>query len=148
MTKNEAAVIMAYTGQVMLVGDDLDIFHRYIERILNRPVFTHELGSESVLDEIKEKSKNDFLDICKNAVDTHGSDPLVCALEEAKQLNKDLAIGCGNRKVRAYDVNKSFLIRELIETAMGRETESERSERERYLSKEIVDGMKVILHED
>lgn len=125
MTKNEAAVIMAYTGQVMLAGDDFDIFHLYIQKILKRPVFTYELGSESVWDEIKEKSKNDFLDICKNAVDTHGGDPLVCALEEAKQLNKDLAIGCGNREVRTYDVNKSFLIRELIETAMGLKVEKE-----------------------
>jgi hypothetical protein len=40
------------------------------------------------------------------------------------------------------------MIRELIETAMGRETESERSERERYLSKERVEEVKVIPHDD
>lgn len=145
MTKNEAAVIMAYTGQVMLTGDDFDIFHRYIEKILNRSVFTHELGNESVWDEIKEKSKADFLDICKNAVDTHEGDPLVCALEEAKQLNMKLTIRCGNDGIRVGDVNQSFRICKLIETAMGRETESER---ERYLSKEHVDKVKVIPNEN
>lgn len=123
MTKNEAAIIMAYTGQVMLTGDDFDIFHRYIQKILKRPVFTHELGNESVWDEIKEKSKNDFLDICKNAVDTCGSDPLICALEEAKLLNTRLSIRCGNDGIRVGDVNQSFRIRKLIETAMGIEKE-------------------------
>ena len=148
MTKREAAIIMAYTGQVMLTGEDFGIFHKYVEHILERPVYTHEFASESVMDEIKEKSKNDFIDICKNAVDTNGEDPLVCALEEIKQLNTDLAIRCGNDSVRSYDVNKTFLIRELIETAMGRETESERSEREKYLSTERVEEVKVIPHED
>lgn len=148
MTKREAAIIMAYTGQVMLTGDDFGIFHKYVENILGRPVYTHEFAYERVMDEIKEKSKNDFIDICKNAVDTHGEDPLVCALEEIKQLNMNLAIRCGNDNVRSYDVNKTFLIRELIETAMGRETESERYEREKYLSTERVEEVKVIPHED
>lgn len=145
MTKNEAAVIMAYTGQVMLTGEDFKIFHKYIERILNRPVSTHELGSESVQDEISRNSFLDFLDICKNAVDTHGEDPLVCALEEARQLNMKLAVRCGNDNIRVGDVNQAFRICKLIETAMGRETESER---EKYLSTERVEEVKVIPHED
>lgn len=33
---------------------------------LDRPVWTHELAFESVQEEIKEKSKDDFLDLCKN----------------------------------------------------------------------------------
>lgn len=119
MTKNEAAVIMAFTGQVMLTGEDFDIFHKYIEHILERPVYTHELGNESVWDEIKEKSKNDFLDICKNAVDTHGNDPLVCALDEARLLYMRLKIRCGNDGIRVDDVNHSSMICKLIETAMG-----------------------------
>ena len=145
MTKQEAAIIMAYTGQVMLTGDDLDIFHEYIEHILNRSVFTHELGSESIWDEIKEKSKNDFIDICKNAVNTREGDPLVCALEEAKRLNIKLAMRCGNDGICIGDVNQTFRICKLIETAMGREIESER---ERYLSKEHVEEVKVIPHEN
>lgn len=120
MTKNEAAIIMAYTGQVMLTGEDFGIFHKYVEHILKRPVYTHEFGSENVMDEIKEKSKYDFIDICTNTVDTHGEDPLVCALEETKQLKKNLAAKCGNEIVRVGDVNQSIRICSLLETAIGR----------------------------
>jgi len=60
MTKNEAAIVAAYTGKFLGVFSDL---HEYIESILNRPVFTHELANKEVIKEIKEKSKNDFINI-------------------------------------------------------------------------------------
>lgn len=60
MTKKEAAIISAYTG--ILIGSFSDV-HAYIEEILNRSVFTHELASLHVMEEVKEKSKNDFLSI-------------------------------------------------------------------------------------
>lgn len=60
LTKRQAAIIGAYTG--ILAGPFSDL-HEYIE-ILSRPVWTHELGSEDVVAEIKEKAKEDFLDIC------------------------------------------------------------------------------------
>lgn len=61
MTKKECAIIMAYTGYTMLSDEDFSIFHRYVEDILGRPVYTHELASNSVINEIKEKSRYDFL---------------------------------------------------------------------------------------
>lgn len=67
MTKKECAIIMAYTGVVMLSGEDFSIYHRYIEDIMGRPVWTHELASESVAKEIKEKSRYDFLKLCESA---------------------------------------------------------------------------------
>ena len=48
MTDKEKAIVMAYTGVAMLTGDKFSIFHKYIEDLLNRPVFTHELASEEV----------------------------------------------------------------------------------------------------
>ncbi len=66
MTDREKAIIMAYTGTAMLVGEKFSIFHKYIEDILGRPVWTHELADRSVMEEIKEKSKSDFLELCKN----------------------------------------------------------------------------------
>jgi hypothetical protein len=66
MTKKECAIIMAYTGIVMLSGEDFSIYHRYIEDIMGRPVWTHELASESVAKEIKEKSRYDFLKLCES----------------------------------------------------------------------------------
>lgn len=64
MTDKERAIITAYTGITMLTGDKFSIFHKYIEDILGRPIWTHELADTSVWEEIKEKSKKDFLDLC------------------------------------------------------------------------------------
>lgn len=66
MTKQEAAIIMAFTGNTMLTGDDFSIFHKYIENKLKRPVWTHELGSDVVWEQIKEASKEDFINLCKS----------------------------------------------------------------------------------
>lgn len=60
MTKEEAAIVSAYTG--ILIGEFSDL-HEYIEKILCRPVFTHELANKVVVAEIKEKSRNDFINI-------------------------------------------------------------------------------------
>ena len=60
MTKREAAIVMVYTGIVL--GDFKDA-HAYIEEILGRPVFTHELESENMAKLLKEKSRPDFIAI-------------------------------------------------------------------------------------
>ena len=60
MTKHEGAVISAYTG--ILIGSFSDM-HEYIEKILNRPVLTHELSSKELCNKIKEKAKDDFIKI-------------------------------------------------------------------------------------
>jgi len=65
MTDKEKAIVMAYTGVVMLKGEKFSIFHKYIEEIMKRPVFTHELGSELIWEQIKEASKPDFIRICE-----------------------------------------------------------------------------------
>jgi hypothetical protein len=59
MTK-EAAIVSAYTG--ILIGEFSDM-HKYIEKIMNRPVFTHELGDHEIFKEIKQKAKLDFINI-------------------------------------------------------------------------------------
>ena len=58
MTKREAAIVSAYTG--FLLGNFGDMYE-YIEEIMGRPVFTHEMGSGAVADQIQAKSKPDFL---------------------------------------------------------------------------------------
>ena len=63
MTKREAAVIGAYTG--ILCGSFSDL-HQYVEELLNRPVMTHEMGDRMVAEEIKQKAKADFLQICNS----------------------------------------------------------------------------------
>ena len=63
MTKQEKIVVSAYTGVLMCDFSDL---HEYIEKKLGRPVWTHELASEELQKEIRQKTKDDFLELCKN----------------------------------------------------------------------------------
>jgi hypothetical protein len=64
MTDREKAIVMAYTGKCMLTEEKFHIFHEYIEEIMGRPIFTHELADKNVSAEIKEKSKDDFIALC------------------------------------------------------------------------------------
>lgn len=64
ITKREAAIISAYTGYLMGSFSEM---HKYIEEIIGRPVWTHELANKFIADEIREKSKNDFIELCKQA---------------------------------------------------------------------------------
>ena len=65
MTDKEKAIIMAHTGVVMLRGDKFRIFHNYVENLLNKPVWTHEVAQ--LADEIREKSRNDFIKLCEES---------------------------------------------------------------------------------
>ena len=62
MTDKEKAIVMAHTGICMLTGDKFQIFHKYVEDIMGRPIMTHEIGW--LADAIKEKSKTDFMALC------------------------------------------------------------------------------------
>ena len=65
MTDKEKAIVMAYTGVVMLKGDKIQIFYKYVEKIMGRPILTHEMVQLAT--EIKEKSKDDFMTLCKES---------------------------------------------------------------------------------
>ena len=62
MTKQEKIIVSVYTGTLMCDFGDV---HEYIEKKLGRPVYTHELADKNIQKEIEEKSKEDFLEICK-----------------------------------------------------------------------------------
>lgn len=64
MTDQEKCVVMAHTGICMLTGEKFSLFHAYIEKLLGRPVYTHELAYLGNI--IKEKSKEDFIKLCKD----------------------------------------------------------------------------------
>lgn len=65
MTKRECAIVMAYTGVVMLTGDSLKEYYKYLNEIMGRPVYSHELAFKSVQKEIKEACRADFISLCK-----------------------------------------------------------------------------------
>lgn len=67
MTLHEKVVLTAYTG-VLMVADpsELKAVYKYVEKLTGRPILTHDLASESLWAEIKEKSKPDFLKIIES----------------------------------------------------------------------------------
>lgn len=69
MTKRECAIVMAYTGKTMLAGDNLGVFYDYLKEILGKTLWTHELADEKIWKEIEEKSKPDFIELCRTATD-------------------------------------------------------------------------------
>ena len=62
MTDREKAIVMAYTGVCMLSGDKFQTFHKYVEKLMGRPLMSHEIYFYA--DEIKEKAKADFIALC------------------------------------------------------------------------------------
>lgn len=60
MTKREAAIVSAYTG--VLLGEFSDM-HEYVEKLLDRPVFTHEFGNKDFAIFIEIESKEDFINL-------------------------------------------------------------------------------------
>lgn len=58
MTKREAAIVAAYTG--ILLGD-FATMQAYAEEKLGRPLWTHQLGSKAVVDELREAARADFV---------------------------------------------------------------------------------------
>lgn len=57
--KRLAAITSAYTGY--LVAPVFSEMHEYIEKILGRPVFTHEMGDQKLMDQVRELAKDDFV---------------------------------------------------------------------------------------
>lgn len=62
MTIKEKLIISAYTGVLMC---DMDLFHRYIEVKLGRPVQTFEMATKQFWKELKDTVRKEFLELCK-----------------------------------------------------------------------------------
>lgn len=60
MNKYEAAIIMAYTG--IIIGDFRE-FHAYAEKLLKRPIYTHQFSSPALMEEIKKLATPDFIEL-------------------------------------------------------------------------------------
>lgn len=90
MTDKEKAIVMAHTGICMLTGEKYGVFHKYIEDILGRPVYTHELAIQSISDEIKEKSRDDFIKLCMEEQQPCGDAISREDVEECKELMTDV----------------------------------------------------------
>lgn len=60
MNKREATIVSAFTG-VMI--SDMESLQNYAEKVLDRPILTHEFGDEELLSELREASRDDMLSI-------------------------------------------------------------------------------------
>jgi hypothetical protein len=65
MTKEEAAIIMAYTG---INFGCFRTFHSYAEKLLGHPIYTHEFASKDIMEKIKKASLNDFIKLHAEAI--------------------------------------------------------------------------------
>lgn len=63
MNRREAAVLGAFTGVLMGPFNEM---HEYIEEVMGRPVWTHEMGDRAFALELREAARADFLAICEN----------------------------------------------------------------------------------
>ena len=61
LTEEQAAIITAFTG---ISCGPFELFHKYAQEKLDRPIWTHEFATEERMAEIKEASLEDFLSIC------------------------------------------------------------------------------------
>lgn len=59
--ETEKIVVSAYAGVLMCDFSDV---HKYIEEKLERPVFSHEFAGKRIWEEIRIKTRADFLAIC------------------------------------------------------------------------------------
>lgn len=69
MTLRERVIVETYTGFCMTKGDEREAVYKYMDEIMGRPVFTHELANEPVIKELQEKSKVDFMALGKCGTD-------------------------------------------------------------------------------
>jgi hypothetical protein len=116
MTDREKAIVMAYTGICMLTEDKFQIFHKYVEDIMGRPVYTHEFAYRYVQDEIKEKAKADFIALCgeqESCEDCVSRKSIIKTLNEMDRYIADGLILCesGNK----FPLNEVFIVDDVYE---------------------------------
>ena len=72
MTHEEAVLVSAYTG--VLLTKSFKNVQDFCEKLLGRPVFTHELANEGVLKEIQEKCLPEIVKMIDREVDGSGNE--------------------------------------------------------------------------
>lgn len=64
MTDKERAVIMAYTGYVMLTNDKINVFTDYVEKITGEKITIDMMKYKEISDKIQRASTQDFIALC------------------------------------------------------------------------------------
>ena len=69
MTFRECAIVEAYTGVCMLTGENVKYRYLYAEEKMGRPVYTHNFADVRFCKKLKEKAREDFIELCRTAVE-------------------------------------------------------------------------------
>ena len=64
MTKKEAVLISAYTGY--LLTKEFSDYHQYCEKLIGKPIYTHEFADKDTQEEIRRKCKPLIIDMINN----------------------------------------------------------------------------------
>lgn len=87
MTKQECAIVEAFTGISMLKGKDEKYLEQYLESLFGRKVTSMELFTLG--GEIKEKSRPDFVKLCETAWDLDEvCDEMMDMLDESEFITR------------------------------------------------------------
>lgn len=65
MTDREKAIVEAFTGVCMLTGEKRNVFNKYVNEVMGKPIYTQEFDYNYIQEELKEKSKDDFVKLCR-----------------------------------------------------------------------------------
>ena len=74
----------------MLTGDKFQIFHKYVEDILGRPIWTLDIGWLG--DEIIEKSKDDFIALCADEGGSENQKKWIPVSERPPEEHKEVIV--------------------------------------------------------
>lgn len=96
MTDREKAIVEAYTGVCMLTGEKRSVFNKYVNEIMGRSIFTHMFADEEIQKEIKEKSYDDFIELCKGTTVEEYKDIKLGEFVELINANMDVEIEVRN----------------------------------------------------
>lgn len=99
MTDREKAIIMAYTGICMLTGDKFQLFHKYVEDIMGRSVWTHEMALDSIADEIRAKSKDDFIALCADESSSENPNKWIPVSERLPEDHENVLIYLSSNQI-------------------------------------------------
>ena len=91
MTDREKAIVMAFTGICMLTGDKFQIFHKYVEDIMGRPIMTHEIGF--LEGAIKKKAEADFMALCADESSSENPNKWIPVSERLPEESLNSVIG-------------------------------------------------------
>lgn len=64
MTLKERVIVEVYTGYCMTSADERDEVYKYMSELLGRPVYTHELASKEVQEQLRDRVLIDFVALC------------------------------------------------------------------------------------